>query len=118
MEEEHEEGKKEEGAPAAPVEGGPVSAKSQMNYPLVKVCDMADEMRTEALECVVTAVEKHPGQYENAAKMMKEVMDKKFGPSWNAVVGEGYGFNIQHSVRNLLFLFYGGTVAVLLFKAT
>ena len=28
------------------------------------MCDMIDELRVEAVDMVVTAVEKHPGKYE------------------------------------------------------
>ena len=31
--------------------------------------------------------------------MIKEVLDKKFGPSWHVVVGEGFGFEISYEVK-------------------
>ena len=34
------------------------------------------------------------------AKMIKEVLDKKFGPSWHVVVGEGFGFELSYEVRS------------------
>jgi hypothetical protein len=57
---------------AAPAkEGVPAAEKSDeketrraFNYALVKFCDMSDEMRTEAVDMVVTAVEKHIGNFE------------------------------------------------------
>lgn len=45
-------------------------------------------------------------------------MDKKFGSSWHAVVGEGYGFELTHEVKNLLYMFFGGTVAVCVWKCS
>ncbi|KAH7821750.1 dynein light chain [Monocercomonoides exilis] len=89
-----------------------------MNYPLIKYCDMNEEMRVETLEVVVTALEKCPNHYENAAKLIKDTMSRKFGDGWNAIVGEGFGFEISSHVKHLLFLFYGGYLAVLLFKAS
>jgi dynein light chain 4 len=77
---------------------------------------MNEDMRIETLEVVVTALEKSPNHFENAAKLMKDTMDKKFGGGWNAFVGEGYGFSISHHVKHLLFLYYGGYLAVLLYK--
>ena len=77
---------------------------------------MNEEMRVETLEVVVTALEKSPNHYENAAKLIRDTMTKKFGDGWNAIVGEGYGFSISSHVSNLLFIFYGGTLAVLLYK--
>ena len=38
---------------------------------------MNEEMRNEAVDLVSTAVEKHAGNYELAARMIKETMDKK-----------------------------------------
>jgi dynein light chain 4 len=86
------------------------------NYPLVKFSDMNEEMRIEAMELCVTACEKHSSSNEAAAKMIKETMDKKFGASWHAVVGEGYGFEITHEVKNMLYMFFGGTMAICLWK--
>ena len=103
--------------------------------------DMNDEMKTEAMELCVTACEKfaannevryHLGpqciQHGNehnlitslqaAAKMVKEAMDKKFGASWHVVVGEGYGFEITHEVKNILYMFFGGTMAIILWKCS
>ena len=54
--------------------------------------------------------------FKGAARMIKETMDKKFGPSWHVVVGEGYGFEITHEVKNLLYMFFGGSQAILLWK--
>lgn len=50
--------------------------------------------------------------------MIKETMDKKFGASWHAVVGEGYGFEITHEVKNLLYMFFGGNVAIVVWKCS
>ena len=56
--------------------------------------------------------------FQNAAKMIKDTMDKKFGASWHAVVGEGYGFEITHELKNLLYMFFGGNVAICVWKCT
>jgi len=44
-------------------------------------------------------------------------MDKKYGNSWHSVVGEGFGFEITHEVKNLLYMFFAGNIGVLLWKA-
>ncbi|KND04538.1 uncharacterized protein SPPG_00263 [Spizellomyces punctatus DAOM BR117] len=92
--------------------------KKNFNYPLVRVCDMAEELRVEAVDMVVTAVEKHPGNFEAAAQNIKELMDKRCGNSWHAVVGEGYGFEVTHEMRNLLYMYFGGNLGVLVWKAS
>lgn len=53
-----------------------------------------------------------------AARMIKEGMDKKFGPSWHAVVGEGYGFEISYECKSLLYMFFGGNVAICIWKCS
>ena len=55
---------------------------------------------------------------QSAAKLIKETMDKKFGASWHAVVGEGYGFELTHEVKNLLYMFFGGTMAIVVWKCS
>lgn len=55
---------------------------------------------------------------KTAAKMIKETMDKKFGASWHAVVGEGFGMEITHECRNLLYMFFGGNMAVCVWKCS
>ena len=50
--------------------------------------------------------------------MIKENMDKKFGSSWHVIVGEGLGFEITYETKNLLYLFFGGSVAILVFKCS
>ncbi|KAJ3007788.1 Dynein light chain 4, axonemal [Thoreauomyces humboldtii] len=106
-------------AAAAPGAGGEdKESKRNFNYALVKICDMAEELRVEAVDMVVTAVEKHPGNFEAAAQNIKEMMDKRCGNSWHAVVGEGYGFEVTHEMRNLLYMYFGGNLGVLVWKAS
>lgn len=87
-------------------------------YPLIRHSDMNDEMKTEAMELCVTACEKFSNNNETAARMIKETMDKKFGASWHAVVGEGFGFEITHEVKNLLYMFFGGNMAIIIWKCS
>ena len=79
---------------------------------------MTDEIRTETVDTVVTAIEKHQGNYEAAAKNVKEAMDKKFGAPWHVTIGEGFAFEIVHEMRNLLFMYFGGSIGALVWKAS
>ncbi|KAG8343876.1 putative Dynein light chain type 1 [Trypanosoma vivax] len=87
-----------------------------LNYPLEKMSDMAEEMRAECKEIVVNAIEKHEDSYELAAKHIKEQMDKKYGPSWHCVMGEGFGFDISYEMKHLMYMFHKGYVAIVVFK--
>mmetsp|Transcript_131 Transcript_131/g.225 ORF Transcript_131/g.225 Transcript_131/m.225 type:complete len:107 (-) Transcript_131:3160-3480(-) len=91
------------------------------NVAYVKISDMTDEMRQDVLEKVSTAIEtaleKHPQNYEYAAKAVKEQMDKSYGKSWHCVIGEGFGFYVTYELKNLLYMFFNGNLAILVFKA-
>eukprot|EP00239_Pterosperma_sp_CCMP1384_P011228 CAMPEP_0197861132 /NCGR_PEP_ID=MMETSP1438-20131217/37006_1 /TAXON_ID=1461541 /ORGANISM="Pterosperma sp., Strain CCMP1384" /LENGTH=107 /DNA_ID=CAMNT_0043478219 /DNA_START=287 /DNA_END=607 /DNA_ORIENTATION=+ len=88
-------------------------------YPLIKHTDMLEEMRVEAVEMCVSAIEKYTDpatgvcNLEKATQMIKEGMDKKFGAPWHCIIGEGFSFEITYEVKNLLYLFTGGTHAAL-----
>jgi dynein light chain 4 len=43
-------------------------------------------------------------------------MDRKFGPSWHCIIGEGFGSDIAYQKRHMLFLYFGENLGVLLFK--
>ncbi|XP_053347683.1 dynein, axonemal, light chain 4b isoform X1 [Clarias gariepinus] len=88
------------------------------SFPLIRHTDMPEEMRVETMELCVTACEKFATNNESAARMIKESMDKKFGSSWHVVIGEGFGFEITHEVKNLLYMFFGGSLAVCVWKCS
>jgi dynein light chain 4 len=83
---------------------------------LTQSADMSSDLQSEAIDLIVSAIDKQRGNYEGAAKQVKEQMDRKFGPSWHCVMGEGFGFHVTHEMKHLMFLYYQGNVAVLLFK--
>ena len=46
--------------------------KRSMQYALIKNCDMNEEMRSDAVDLVISAVEKYQANYELAARMVKD----------------------------------------------
>ena len=85
-------------------------------YALVKHSDMIEEMRVEAVEFVISAVEKHGNNYELADKSIKDQMDKKFGAQWHFVVGQNFAFEVTHEVKNMLYVYAAGTTAACVWK--
>lgn len=77
---------------------------------------MTSDLQSESIDLIVSAIDKQRGNYEGAARQVKESMDKKFGPSWHCVIGEGFGCQVTYQMKHLMFLYYQGNVAVLLFK--
>ncbi len=47
---------------------------------------------------------------------MKEALDRKFGPTWNVCVGEGFGYDVTYNAKHCLLVYYGEKLGVLLFK--
>eukprot|EP00730_Choanoeca_flexa_P006780 TRINITY_DN12224_c0_g1_i2.p3 TRINITY_DN12224_c0_g1~~TRINITY_DN12224_c0_g1_i2.p3 ORF type:complete len:106 (+),score=10.68 TRINITY_DN12224_c0_g1_i2:884-1201(+) len=95
-----------------------VDIRRNFNYPLVVKSDFNEEMLAECTESAQTAIEKHSGNNEEAAKMLKGIMDKKFGGPWNVVLGEAYGFEITQQEGNMLYMYFGGAIAVLVWKCS
>ncbi|EET02079.1 Dynein light chain [Giardia duodenalis] len=90
---------------------------SSINYPLVVECDMNEEERAEATETIVTAVEKFPSDPEQAARFIKESLDRKFGQYFHVCVGNSFGYSIDTVVGHKLAMAYGMT-GVVVFKAS
>ncbi|ALC41804.1 CG8407 [Drosophila busckii] len=99
-------------------EGKEADKKIVHIYPLIKHTDMTEEMRTEVVELSVSACEKFSSNYELAAKLIKETMDKKFGIYWHVVVGEGFGFEVSYETENILYLFFAGNLAIVMWKCS
>ncbi|TGZ55583.1 hypothetical protein CRM22_010355 [Opisthorchis felineus] len=53
-----------------------------------------------------------------AARFVKENVDKKFGSAWHVLIGEDFGFEVTHEVNNLLYMFCGGNLAILVWKCS
>lgn len=92
--------------------------KLMNSRPLVKSTDMTRETVGEIEDIVTSALEKHSTtrNYEAAAQLIKNVTDKRFGPTWHCVVGEGYGFDITYQQGSMAYIFFGH-VGVIVFKA-
>jgi dynein light chain 4 len=103
--------------PLVPVPENKDAFIKMASYPLIKHTDMESEMRTEAMEICTSAVEKYPTNQEKSSQLVKELMDKKFGAPWNVVVGEYFAFEVTTEVKHLLYMFCGGTNAVLVWKS-
>ena len=41
---------------------------------------------------------------QTAARNIKKLMDKKFGPHWHCVIGENFGMDVTHQKKNLILL--------------
>jgi len=92
------------------------SLKRSMSYALIKNCDMNEEMRSDCVDSVISACEKYTTNYEAAARMVKEQMDKKYNENWIVVIGQGFAFEVTHEVKHVLWMYFCD-IAVLVYKA-
>lgn len=53
---------------------------------------------------------------ELASKFIKESLDKKFGPAWQCIIGEGFAYDISVQSDAYLLMFYNGNLGCLVFK--
>lgn len=72
---------------------------------------MTQAMREEAVDISVTAVEKYPKDYEKAAEMIKEFLDKKFGQPWHAIVGKAFSYQVSGDERTSVSSFVSNLVS-------
>eukprot|EP00979_Chaetoceros_neogracilis_P011312 scaffold2753_cov238-Chaetoceros_neogracile.AAC.1 len=92
--------------------------KKLRTKPLVQYSDMPTEMGGEAVEIITMAVDKFQAKknYEGAAQLIKNTMDKKFGSTWHCAIGEGFGFDVTCQRKFLLHIHYG-VAAILCYKS-
>ncbi|KHN74829.1 Dynein light chain 4, axonemal [Toxocara canis] len=92
--------------------------KRLFTYPLVRRCDMDEEMCKEAVKIVARACERNSENNQSAARAIKETLDERYGAPWHVVVGEEFGLQLSHDPETLLYLFFGGNLAICVWKCT
>ena len=89
-----------------------------LQLPKVQYTDMDEEMKEQVMEICNNACDNHDQNNEMCAKMIKEILDRKFGPSWHVIVGEGFGFEISYEVKKMLYMFSARFSAVAVWKCS
>ena len=89
-----------------------------LQLPKVQYTDMDEEMKEQVMEICNNACDNHDQNNEMCAKMIKEILDRKFGPSWHVIVGEGFGFEISYEVKKMLYMFSARFTAVAVWKCS
>lgn len=92
--------------------------KKMGGKPLAKSHNLNSEMLTELMDTIQTGIESITTSNvpELASKAIKEVLDKKFGPAWQCVIGEGFAYDISVQSDAYLLMFYNGNLGCLVFK--
>jgi len=82
---------------------------------VIKNADMSEDMQQDAVDCATQALEKYNIEKDIAAYVKKE-FDKKYNPTWHAIVGRNFGSYVTHETKHFIY-FYLGQVAILLYKS-
>lgn len=85
-----------------------------MSYALPLHSDMLADMKTEVLETCIVACEKFPENLDEAARVIKSEMENRFCGHWHVVIGEAFGFEVSHEIRKILYTYFGGNIAILI----
>ncbi|CAD7932530.1 unnamed protein product [Amoebophrya sp. A25] len=98
----------------------PANIKKAMQKALVKTTDMSPEQEQEVVDCIVGVIDKQTGpeglNIEPAAKAIKDALDKSYGAQWHCIMGKGFSYDVTAQTGSLMFVFYQGEIAVLVFK--
>lgn len=76
-------------------------------------------MLTELSDSIINGIEAYaslPNMPELATKNIKETLDKRYGPAWHVVIGEGYAYDISVQSGAYLLMYYNGNLGCLVFK--
>jgi len=91
--------------------------------PLTIFSDMDVTQRGEIRELASALGEKYqpnsPGQmpkYNEVAKELKDLLDKKYAPEWQVICGEAFGFQVTYELGSFMYMYMMGNVAVLAWK--
>lgn len=93
---------------------------------VIKQTDLPTEMKSEVADAIQTGIESYAampnvievpmGVTQLATKYIKELMDKRYGPTWQCIIGEGFAYDVTIQSGTFLFLLYNGMLGCLVFK--
>ncbi|OVA13445.1 Dynein light chain [Macleaya cordata] len=70
-----------------------VSETTTTKKAIIKSADMKEDLQKEAIDCAISAFEKHNVE-KDIAEYIKKEFDKKHGPTWHCIVGRNFGASI------------------------
>ncbi|KAF4667174.1 Dynein light chain 4, axonemal [Perkinsus chesapeaki] len=98
----------------------PSDLKKQMQRSLVKHTDMVGDSSGEVVDMIVGAIDKHSTpegvNMEAASRLIKDSLDKQYGLTWHCVMGKGFSFDVTAQNGSMMYCFYQGDIAILVFK--
>lgn len=81
---------------------------------VIKSTDMCAEMQDETVSVACCALESCRIEKDIAA-YIKQELDRKYGTSWQCVVGRNFGSYVTHETHTFIY-FYVHNIAIMVFK--
>merc|ERR1711869_31515 len=82
---------------------GKSNKKMSERKAVIKNADMSEEMQQDAVDCAMHALDKYNIEKDIAAYVKKE-FDKKYNPTWHAIVGRNFGSYVTHETKHFIYL--------------
>jgi hypothetical protein len=92
------------------------SSGGDFKYPLVMYTQLDSMDLTDILDVCVNTIEKFGEDNEKCCKVIKDIMDEKYTPHWNIVIGSSFSNEITFESKFILYFYLGLNRAVLLWK--
>ena len=73
---------------------------------VVKNADMTEDMQQDAIDISTQALERYNIEKDIAAFIKKE-FDKKYNPTWHAIVGRNFGSYVTHETKHFIYFYLG-----------
>ena len=80
----------------------------------IKLIDMSDEMKEDAVHTAVKAIAESATE-RDIAKSLKEYFDIKYEAAWHCIVGKAFGSFVTHETKCFIFFTVSG-YTILLWK--
>eukprot|EP00949_MAST-11_sp_MAST-11-sp1_P003322 g3322.t1 len=91
-------------------------ANTQDSSNMISDTDDHGELRAFILQTIKSAMKEGEKKGESeVAKIVKESLDKNWGPCWSVVVGSDFKIQCSHIAKSFLFT-YEGKVAICVFR--
>uniref|UniRef100_A0A914DW92 Dynein light chain n=1 Tax=Acrobeloides nanus TaxID=290746 RepID=A0A914DW92_9BILA len=94
------------------------SFKRSFTHPLIRNCDMEEPMKNFMIGLITKSCDQHKNNYMKTAKEITKRLIRKYNSAWNVVVGEEFGFQIDHDPNRVLYMFYGTSTAICVWQST
>ncbi|OXA40468.1 dynein light chain LC6, flagellar outer arm [Folsomia candida] len=90
--------------------------ESKYQYPLICMSEIPKQFETEMMDTIMSAVDRFTTDLPKACQYIKQEFDRLYEPLWHCVIGQSYGFDVTYDQKSIMYMFYLGNLAILVWK--